>query len=722
MNGPTRGRRRRAARVLLTLLLAGLLLGGVGPAAADPLDQICKEVPAPVRPDFQVAGLVMDKPDLAKVPDVSPDPFKDPKVPISDVYGWAWRYTNYDLGCGSDFIRDPNAVASTNIANIAMAGLATMTSAVNSVENMSRSASFEFFKPVVSSIADILDERVLSVWLPLALLVVSVIVAFGATRASYSETFRRLLVVVVCVALAVVALVFPVRAVNLMDDGATAVAEAAQAGFSPRASDLITREALYQTWLVGNFGSADSPTAVAYGPRLMSALTYTWSDVKRMKASPGAQDAIDKAKAAEFRKIATEVEKKDPAAYESFTGKTDTRTAGTILGGVWVLIMGFFVVLASLITVVARLVMIALVVAAPIGVVVGVVKYAVLQRMWDLFTAALVNIVKFTVAAGAMTLILGAIYNAPVGMGWQLLFAIVATVIALMITKPVTSLKSMAGLDPTRHYLGELLRRVSGTTLGVVAGNRVSDHDAARGAPLDVPVASPGETTTYRMQPVEPSMPPLPPPATVLAVPVGYAAAPRLQGAEAEHRAALQSEPVPGAERRALPAPTLVSPNAVPNQTVEEPPPDDSPRLLRPVRVVPVAGTAIRRQVAAEQTAFPAVDDRELTEPPITEPAGRPITSPGRQAPVVGATAAATHYPAPIGNPHRVNLVDHEPAARPGGTTVTYPTGIVVQNEHGIYRPDRPLRIEEYLRFPEPQVDANGEETWTPLYRAKAAR
>ncbi len=227
----------------------------------------------------------------------------------------------------------------------------------------------------------------------------------------------------------------------------------------------------------------------------MSALTYTWSDVKRMNADPGAQKAIDKAKANEFRKIATEVEKKDPAAYDSFTGKTDTRTAGTILGGVWVLIMGFFVVLASLITVVARLIMIALVVAAPVGVVVGVVKYAVLQRMWDLFTAALVNIVKFTIAAGAMTLILGAIQNAPVGMGWRLLFAIVATVIAIMITKPVASFKSMAGMDPTRRYLGALLRRAGGTALGVVAGQRLADRsdDADRGVSMDAPGASPGE-------------------------------------------------------------------------------------------------------------------------------------------------------------------------------------------------------------------------------------
>jgi len=83
----------------------------------------------------------------------------------------------------------------------------------------------------------------------------------------------------------------------------------------PRASDLITRESLYKTWLVGNFGSADSPTAVEYGPRLMSALTYTWSDVEAIKDDPDRQEDIDKAKAAEFKKIAEEVEKKDPAAY-----------------------------------------------------------------------------------------------------------------------------------------------------------------------------------------------------------------------------------------------------------------------------------------------------------------------------------------------------------------------------------------------------------------------
>jgi hypothetical protein len=361
-------------------------------------------------------------------------------------------------------------------------------------------------------------------------------------------------------------------------------------------------------------------------------------------------------------------------------------------------------------------------VAAMVGAVVGVVRYAVLQRMWDLFTAAIINTVKFTIAAGAMTLILGAIQNAPVGMGWRLLFAIVATVIAIMITKPVASFKSMAGLDPTRSYLGAWLRRASGTAAGVVTGQKLTDRSADDGR--DAPAGTPGEvTTTYRVQPVEPSMPPLPPPTTVQAVPVGPAANAGLGQAGAKPRVALQPRSVPDPERRALPGPTPVRPNAFPTErTPDEVPPDDAPRLLRPVPVVPiVAGAAVRRPVVTEHAEFPAVGGRVRPEPAATAPAGRPIRNPRPRAPLVSGAAAEPHS-APVETTRRPNPVHTEPAARPAVTSVAYPTGIVVQNEPGLYRPDRPLRIEEYLRFPEPQVDANGEETWTPLYHAKVAR
>jgi hypothetical protein len=643
------GTASRLTRGLLAgVVLVLAVLAVPAPASADGLDDLCTTVPAPVRPDYQVAGMVMDKPgrwsagqpganrapgpDLSSVPDIAPDPFADPSVPIADVYGWAWRFTNYDLGCGNDYIRDPSAVVSTNGANVVMAGMASMTSTIASLENMAHAPAFGWLKPVVATIGGHLQGRVLTLWLPLALLLLSVVLGVSAVRASYAESFRRLQIVLVCVGLAVVSLVFPAKAADLMDTAGTTVAEAAQAGFQTRASDVITRQSIYPTWLVGNFGSADSSTAVEYGPRLMSALTYSWSDVKRMQADPAAQTAIDKAKGAEYKKIATEVKQKDPAAYQSLTGKTDTRTAPSILGQAFVLIMGFFVALASLITVLARLVMLALVIGAMVGSVVGVVHFATLQRLWDLFTAALLNTAKFTIAAGVMTFVLGAIATAPVGMGWRLLIAVVVTVIAVMLTKPIASFKAMTGMDPSRSIVAGVLRRAAGTAVGTAVGHRVATADPAPGSPPDPA----GEGVSQRSpwsQPVEPAMPPLPPPPSLKALPVvtaqQVAARSGWVGAETYGQT---GRPRPALEPATVPAPAW----------------------------------------------------------PTPVPSNRPATLPLR--------------PVTAGGP------------------VVHPTGILLQPGHGLYRPGQgSARNEEetYLRFPEPQIDANGEQTTAPVYHVR---
>ena len=527
------------------------------------------------------------------------------------------------------------------------------------------------------------------------------------------------MVVVACVALAVVALVFPARATTLMDEGAKAVSSAAQAGFSPRASDLITRESIYNTWLVGNFGSADSPTATEYGPRLMSALTYTWSDVKAIEADPDVQEKIDKAKAAEFKKIADEVEEKDPAAYESFTGKTDTRTAGTILGVVWVLIMGFFVVLASLLTLVARLIMIALVVVAPIGVVVGVVKYPVLQRMWDLFTAALVNIVKFTIAAGVMTLVLGAHPDRTGGHG---LAAAVRdhrhrdrdhdhqagpVVQVHGGSRPEPCLPQLAAAssrrnrgrrgrreqaDPARRRRPGRDGQLSGHGAGRVRGHL---HRAA-GRAVHAPAA--------------------------------LAAGRADRGVRHGRRDRLGRGGAAGRGR---------SPTGPGGQPAHHPGPDPD-QSQRPATGVrgrrsvsgPGTGAAGHRRADRRRGRRPAAGGRRADGPAPARGragAGRVRVGPGGQqhrggTGGAGAAAHGRRRGRPVGRPSVTQGArsDPPPVVGTGEPTVVYPTGIVVQNEPGVYRSGGQFKVDEYVRFPEPQVDANGEETWTPLYRAKA--
>jgi len=688
----------------LLVVLAGLVVVGVAtvavPARADGLDDLCQTVPAPVRPDYQVSGLVMDKPDLATVPNAAPDPFKDPSVPISDVFGWSWRFTNYDLGCGNDFIRDPHAVATTDAANFVMAWMATLTSWLASLQSMANTGVFDWMQGVVTSVADILRDRVLTVWLPLAAVVLSIVIVFTSGKASYADTMRRVGMLLGSILLAVVTLVLPKQAMGLANDAVNTAAGVAQAGFTSNAADLVTREAIYKTWLVGNFGSADSPLAQEYGPRLMSALTYTWSDVKRMEADPGAKAKIDSNKATEYKAIADEVQKKDPTAYASLTGKTDTRTAPATMGVVWVVLMGLFVAISSFIIVMAKLIMLGLILYGMVAPVIGVLKFSALQRVWDLFTAAVLNVVKFTVAAGLMTLVLSALSTAPVGMGWRMLLAIIATVIALMFTRPIKSFKAMAGMDPNKSAVASMMKRAVGTAVGTLAGNKVWDGTQPATSDENKPAVdttAPHETMEAP-QPVEPSRPPLPPAPPLYAISVahsrraldpapatawaGYTAVDgRTRAADPELSAGPQPAELPASSARQL--------RALPAGTVALP---------------AVAVAASKTTTGASRHAPPDIQAVETEERPTLAP--EPVLDPGSVQPLI-----PTPQPAAASQPAGI------------GAAVVYPTGIITQTDPSLYRRGNTALVdgEHYHRFNEPQVDQNGQQTWEPVYHPDMA-
>lgn len=672
---------RRATHLATLLLLAGIVLSGMTwglarPAHADGLTDLCKTAPAPVRPDYQVAGMLMDKPDLSKVPDVAPNPFVDTKTPISDVYGWAWRWTTYDLGCGNDFIRDPNAVVNTGAANFLISGVDATGAAIQSLEHMARDLDVGWLVSVLRAAADKVSPVVLGIGLPLGVIVVGVIVALASMRAAYDETLRRVLIVVGCVAAAVFTLVFPATAATKVDSAARSVADVAQTGFSTQASDLIVRNSLYPTWLAGNFGSADSPTAKEYGPRLLDATTYTWSDVKKMEADPAARQRIMAAKNADFKTIAAEVQKKDPAAYAAMTGKDDTRTSAAVLGAVWVAIMGFFVAVAGLIMVLGRLIMLAMVIATPLATVVGVVNFGVLQRLWDLFAAAVVNIAKFTIAAGVITLLLAGIQSAPVGVGWKLLLTVALTVVAVMLTKPIRSFKSMAGLNPDHSRLGGLLKRAGAGGLGYVMGRDASARD--RPEPTVAAAERPlGATTAYaRQQPADSSIPALPPPPRTHAVEQSPTIQ-QLSAGEAPPRA-LSMSGWGGVDAFAT------SGGRRPRAALNAGPSD-----------VPATATQPEPRVGRRLEAGAVL-------PRFAEP----------QAEVAGARLPGSATGS-VGS-----------GAQPEATV--YPTGIIVSNlattrEATLYRRGRDTE-ELYLRLPEPDLNAAGEEVSGVTYHSREAR
>jgi hypothetical protein len=72
-------------------------VSAAGPLAA----KVCADAPEPTRPAAGLAGKFYPRPTTA----TSADPFENPGVPISDVYGYSYRWVNYDTGCrpGSDY-------------------------------------------------------------------------------------------------------------------------------------------------------------------------------------------------------------------------------------------------------------------------------------------------------------------------------------------------------------------------------------------------------------------------------------------------------------------------------------------------------------------------------------------------------------------------------------------------------------------------------------------
>ena len=76
---------------------------------------------------------------------------------------------------------------------------------------MAHTGVFDWLQGVVTSVADVLKDRVLTVWLPLAAVVLSIVVVFTSRTAGYADTMRRLGMLLGSIVLAVVTWCCPRR-------------------------------------------------------------------------------------------------------------------------------------------------------------------------------------------------------------------------------------------------------------------------------------------------------------------------------------------------------------------------------------------------------------------------------------------------------------------------------------------------------------------------------
>lgn len=500
---------RQAWRRLLVALGVVLLLVGsaASQAYADGLvDNLCKEVPKPKPPNWGMPGMLSPAKDLSTVPDQAPDPFAaGTTLRISDVYGWSAHYDVYDLGCGNSFLSDPAAVVNTNLANGTIEFEQTNLALLAGAEDIVKSDQLttwlgDTLETIARGISPILwgsDGR--PGWLGLALIAVGLIVVWSVRRLAYSDAARVLGVIVVAIALTAFALLMPAAMNRQLDQAVSSVAAmTSSTGIGTASpSDLINRESTYRTWLANNFGDADGRLANTQGPKLWAATHYSYSDMKAIAANADARGKIDEVKATQFREVAEEVKKTDPAAYERFTGRAD-RNGSAVLGSLTSGLMSLFQWISLIMIGVARLMMPALVVAAPFLALAGVLQvtrgHTALMSLWDMFTASILAVAKFGVASAVATLVMTAIYRSEtLHPAWKAFLMIVLTVIGIMITKPIRTFKTMVpGLDPNKALLGGLnlgnLAGLLGTFVaakaGVTAGIGDADGDET---PSDAP-------------------------------------------------------------------------------------------------------------------------------------------------------------------------------------------------------------------------------------------
>ncbi|MGV8909320.1 MAG: hypothetical protein ACOH1Y_10085 [Propionicimonas sp.] len=539
----------RTVRVLVAVMVATVGLWLV-PQVGQAWD-FCKDAPVPVSPRDGAAGLVTVKP--AEVPADTPDPFTTPGVSIGEVYGYGWSWSNYDLGCGSNLLADPLAVNDTSQGNLLMGGADVLLALLGSLQVAASAGGFGWLADGLGRLSSALATVLFGadgspgLW-SLGLLVAGVVIVWMARRARFAAIARISVTILVSLAISVGLLASPQGASRVADELVTFAAKVSGTGLNLSVTDGPNRYGAYQVWLAGSFGTADSDVAKTYGPRLLAATHFSWSEVAKMDADPSLRAKLTAQKQADFKALAAEVKKADPTAYETFKGSGQSRVSIANMGLFSVFCMGLFGLIALGMIVVARIMMQALVLAAPIAAAVGIIpgRGHVLRQVWELFVAALIAVVKFTLASAVMAVLLQAAMTFggslnPLGM----LLVLALTIVGLVLTHPFQAFKAMVpGLDPNRSYLREFAVQVTttaitaatggaaGAVFGTIAAEKIAESDDSERAPFRTWVTQLAMPPTM-MPLVETSGPRLelnsPPPATGLVepTPVGPSVPPR---------------------------------------------------------------------------------------------------------------------------------------------------------------------------------------------------
>lgn len=435
----------------------------------------CLNPPTPSTPDSGLAGWFVERPESSKL--------NGPQG-IYSQYGYAgYAYTTYDLegGCAST-LTAPDSKFETTVAN----GEFMIATAVIGASNALRERAWDpqslwgWADPLVEQATKAVYEKVFSVFGVITLAVVGLYLIWRSRQADMgAATTTAGWAILIMVAVTAIA-AWPVKSANLADqslittlgvvhdavgpraqDGDTTAgcklgkADACKDNRPPavRASDTATDTMLYRNWLRGLLGSADSVTAQMYGRALYDARSFTWDEAQKMRDNPETRQPTIEGKNEQWKKVAEQIRKDDPEAYEYLQGVNGMDRIGAgFIAVLAALMFAMFDLTASVLVLLGFLVFRWAVIAAPILGTVGMLRPASsgIRRLGNAVVAAVFNIAIFGTGAAIYLFAVDLIMNTASLPGWlQVVLVWLCGVVGWLLLRPYRRITQLGGKDGT---------------------------------------------------------------------------------------------------------------------------------------------------------------------------------------------------------------------------------------------------------------------------------
>ncbi|NUS49772.1 MAG: hypothetical protein HOQ22_01870, partial [Nocardioidaceae bacterium] len=447
---------RRRALVHVLLLVALLLLTAPAPASAQVrafpgVD--CTESPTPDMPGEGLAAFFQRAPD--PIPKQE-DPFApDASTTIYQQYGYAGlRWHTYDLGCGPDAARNPDAVIGTALSNWINNVPISMAALTSSVTDVAFNPTFlNIFDPAITQVSRALHRSLFATWVPAVIALLGIAILLRARRSALATTAAAIGWALMVVLVTTAIFRWPLQAGHVADGTVTHTLGSVVNGIDGSSRHVdpavavgsnVQESIFYRAWVAGTLGSTDSETAKKYGPRLFKAQALTWHESYVVQHDPERGKEIIEAKKDDWKTAASEIKDNDPAAYEHLTGKrSDTRVGYALLSTVAALLALPFLLVSALLLLGSFLVVRLAVMLFPAFATIGVFPSArgIVISIGRTVGAALVNAIMFGVGAAVTIRVIGLLLDPHSGLpGWLAL-----------VLMPLFSFVMWVGLKPFRR-------------------------------------------------------------------------------------------------------------------------------------------------------------------------------------------------------------------------------------------------------------------------------